>query len=79
MNKAILGIKLGMAQIFADDGTVIPVTGYRGGDRVMFPKSRPRKKTVTAPFNLPLLTPKKNTTKPVLGHFKRRALRPKNI
>ena len=31
MNKAIIGKKLGMSQIFAEDGTVIPVTVVEAG------------------------------------------------
>ena len=33
MKKAILGKKIGMTQIFAQDGTVIPVTVVEAGAR----------------------------------------------
>ena len=28
--RGILGTKLGMTQVFDEDGRVVPVTGYRG-------------------------------------------------
>ena len=31
MNKAIIGKKLGMSQVFEEDGTVIPVTVVEAG------------------------------------------------
>ena len=35
MNKAIIGKKLGMTQVFADDGSMIPVTVVEAGPCVV--------------------------------------------
>ena len=71
MKKAILGKKLGMSQMFAADGTLLPVTVIQAG-----PCPVVQKKTVEhdgynavqvgfAPIR------EKLTTKPMIGHFKK--------
>ncbi|MDO4567771.1 MAG: 50S ribosomal protein L3 [Clostridia bacterium] len=76
MKKAILGKKLGMSQMFAADGTMLPVTVIQAGPCPVI-----QKKTVEhdgyeavqvgfAPIR------EKLTTKPVLGHYKKANLAP---
>ena len=38
MEKAIIGRKIGMSQIFDEAGTVIPLTVLDAGPRVVLPK-----------------------------------------
>ena len=56
MQKAILGRKVGMTQVFTEDGVVIPVTVIAAG-----PVSVVQKKTVE--------NDGQHTTKPLKGHF----------
>ena len=55
MQKAILGKKLGMTQVFAEDGTVIPVTVVLAGP-VTVTQLKPLKTTATKLFRLVLPT-----------------------
>ena len=69
MKKAILGKKLGMTQIFAEDGTLIPVTVVEAG-----PCSVVQKKTVETDGYSAVQVgfgdkKEKNTNKPMKGHF----------
>lgn len=71
MMKSILGKKVGMTQIFDQDGTVIPVTLVEAG-----PCYVTQKKTVEKDgYNAIQLgfeeVPEKRLTKPLLGHLKR--------
>ena len=67
--KAILGEKIGMTQIFTEDGRVVPVTGVKAGPCVIV-----QKKTVeTDGYNAVQLgfgtIKEKNVNKPKKGHF----------
>ena len=67
--KAILGEKIGMTQIFAEDGRVVPVTVVKAGPCVIV-----QKKTVeTDGYNAVQLgfgtIKEKNVNKPKTGHF----------
>jgi len=69
MKKGILGKKIGMTQIFAEDGTLIPVTVVEAG-----PCSVVQKKTVeTDGYSAVQLgfgeKKEKNVNKPMKGHF----------
>lgn len=69
MNKAILGRKIGMTQVFAENGLVIPVTVVEAGPCVVV-----QKKTVESDgYNAIQVgfgeVKEKHTTKPVKGHF----------
>lgn len=69
MKKGILGKKLGMTQIFAEDGTLIPVTVVEAG-----PCSVVQKKTVEKDGYSAVQIgygdkKEKNTNKPAKGHF----------
>ena len=77
MNKAIIGKKIGMSQIFTTDGKVIPVTVVEAG-----PCPIVQKKTVAndgydavqVAFGEVKAT---KVTKPVAGHFKKANVEPK--
>lgn len=71
MAKAILGIKLGMTQIFTDDGKVIPVTVIESGNNVVL-----RNKTVDTDgyfaVQIGFGEIKENKVKkPLMGQFKK--------
>ena len=71
MNKAIIGKKLGMSQIFTPDGTVIPVTVVEAGPCPVVQikaKDRDGYEAVQLAFGD---IAKKNVTKPVAGQFKK--------
>jgi 50S ribosomal protein L3, bacterial len=71
MNKAIIGKKLGMSQIFAPDGTVIPVTVVEAGPCPVVQIKTAEKdgyEAVQVAFGQ---IKKKNVTKPVAGHYKK--------
>jgi len=69
--KAILGRKLGMTQLFMDDGTVVPVTVVEAGPCVVTQK----KTTQTDGYNAIQLgfedIREKLVSKPLQGHFKK--------
>ena len=71
MNKAIIGKKLGMSQIFAPDGTVIPVTVVEAGPcPVVQIKTADRDGYEAVQMAFGEIA-KKNVTKPVAGHYKK--------
>lgn len=77
MKKGIIGKKLGMTQIFMDNGTVIPVTVIEAG-----PCAITQKKTVeTDGYDAVQLAfediREKLVTKPAAGHFKKAGVTPK--
>jgi large subunit ribosomal protein L3 len=73
MKKAILAKKLGMTQIFTDNGTVVPVTVLEAGPCLVVQKKTIEKDGYTA-LQLGFTEAKPRlVTKPVLGHFKAQA------
>ena len=69
MNKAILGRKIGMTQVFAENGLVIPVTVVEAGPCVVVQKKTNEKDGYEAiQVGFGEVKPK-HTTKPVMGHF----------
>lgn len=77
MKKAILGKKIGMTQVFADDGNQIPVTVIQAGPCVVT-----QKKTVEnegyASIQLGYQDiPTHKTNKPLNGHFAKAGVKPK--
>lgn len=79
MNKAIIGRKVGMTQIFATDGTMIPVTVVEAG-----PCPVVQVKTVAndgyAALKLGFIeTSEKALTKPELGQFKKAGVKPHKV
>lgn len=76
MKKAILTTKIGMTQIFAEDGSLIPVTVLQAGPCVVT-----QVKTVETDgyeaLQLGFIEKKeKHTTKPEAGHFKKAGVAP---
>ena len=76
MAKTILGIKLGMTQIFTEDGQVIPVTVVESGNNVVI-----RNKTVDTDgyygVQIGFGEVKENkVTKPMKGHFEKCGVKP---
>ncbi len=79
MNKAIIGKKLAMSQIFAPDGTVIPVTIVQAG-----PCPIVQKKTLDNDGYEALQIAfgdikEKNVNKPVKGHYKKAGVTPRRV
>ena len=79
MNKAIIGRKVGMTQIFAADGKVIPVTVVEAG-----PCPVVQVKTVAndgyAALKLGFIeVNEKALTKPELGQFKKAGVKPHKV
>ena len=76
MSKLLLGIKLGMTQLFAEDGKVIPVTVVASGNNVVI-----RNKNVESDgYNAVQIgfgdIKEKHVTKPMQGHFKKFEVKP---
>ena len=77
MTKALLGTKVGMTQIFAEDGTFIPVTVIQAGPCVVT-----QKKTVTTDgydatqIGYGDVQPKR-LNRPLLGHLRKAGVSPK--
>ena len=75
--EGILGQKLGMTQIYADDGTVVPVTVIKAGPCLVV-----QKKTVetdgydAVQLGLVEDRPPKKVNQPLGGHFKKAGVPP---
>ncbi len=77
MLKAILGKKLGMTQVFAENGDVVPVTVLRAGPCVVIQrKTAARDGYDAAQIGLVEVPPPRRVTKPLEGHFKRAEANP---
>jgi len=75
MVNGIIGRKVGMTQIFAEDGTVTPVTVIKAGPCVVVQKKTADGKDGYNAVQLGLVEDKpiklKNVTKPMRGHFEK--------
>lgn len=71
MKKAILGTKLGMTQMFREDGTMIPVTVVLAGPCPVVQKKSVEHDGYEAVQVAFKPTREKLCTKPMLGHFKK--------
>lgn len=69
MKKGIIGRKLGMTQIFADNGKVIPVTVINAGPCTVIQKKTEEKDGYCALQLGYTDLPERKATKPVKGHF----------
>ncbi len=79
MNKAIIGKKLGMSQIFTADGLVVPVTVVEAGPCPVVQKKTQEKDGYNA-LQVAFGDIKvKNVSKPVLGQFKKANVEPKRV
>ncbi len=71
MKKAILGTKLGMTQLFGEDGILIPVTVIQAGPCRVIQKKTAENDGYDAVQVGFLEKKEKHTTKPLQGHFKK--------
>jgi large subunit ribosomal protein L3 len=71
MLKAILGKKLGMTQVFGENGDVVPVTVLKAGPCVVIQRKTSAKDGYdAAQIGLVEVPPPRRVTKPLEGHFK---------
>ena len=77
MVNAILGRKLGMTQVFAENGDVVPVTVLKAGPCVVTQRKTAQKDGYeAAQIGLVEFPPPRRLTKPQEGHFKRAGANP---
>lgn len=77
MAKGIIGKKLGMTQIFKENGTVVPVTVFEAGPNVVVQKKTMESDGYDA-LQIGFEDKKEHrTNKPEKGHFKRAGVSPK--
>ena len=80
MKKAIVGKKIGMTQVFTDDGRLVPVTVVEAGPCQVVQKKSVESDgyaAVQVGFDtLPENRAKKLVTKPLTGHFKKAGVAP---
>jgi len=77
MVNAILGKKVGMTQVFGENGDVVPVTVLKAGPCVVVQrKTAPKEGYESAQLGLVELPPPRRVTKSREGHFKRAAANP---
>ena len=79
MNKAIIGKKLGMSQIFTADGIVIPVTVVEAGPCPVVQKKTQEKDGYDALQVAFGDAKEKNVTKPLMGKFKKAGIATKKV
>ena len=79
MNKAIIGRKVGMTQIFAADGTMIPVTVVEAGPCPVVQVKTVENDGYTALKLGFIETSEKALTKPELGQFKKAGVKPHKV
>jgi len=77
MVKAILGKKLGMTQVFAENGDVIPVTVLKAGPCVVVQRKTTQNDGYdAAQLGLVEVPPPRRVNKPLEGHFKKGSANP---
>lgn len=79
MNKAIVGKKIGMSQIFNEDGRVIPVTVVEAGPCPVVQKKTVEKdgyEAIQVAFGA---INSRNVNQPIAGHFKKAGVEPKRV
>jgi large subunit ribosomal protein L3 len=75
--QGILGRKLGMTQIFTDDGSTVPVTVVEAGPCVVLAlRTKERDGYEAVQLGLVETKPPRKVTKPQLGHFKKSGASP---
>ena len=79
MEKAIIGKKVGMTQIFDEAGKVIPVTVIEAGPCVVTQKKTVEKDGYTAVQLGFEDVPERKLTKPELGHLKKAGVSAKRV
>lgn len=79
MEKGIIGKKVGMTQIFDENGNVVPVTVVEAGPCVICQKkSEAKDKYSSVQMGYEDVKPKR-VSKPLKGHFDKRDLAPKRV
>ena len=79
MVKALIGKKIGMTQVFDESGTHVPVTVLQVGPCVVTQVKTEETDNVAAVQVGFMERKRKNTTKPLLGHFEKADATPKQI
>jgi large subunit ribosomal protein L3 len=80
MVRGILGKKVGMTQLFDDDGRVVPVTVVMAGPCVVVQrKSQERDGYEAVQLGLVESTPHRNANKPIQGHFAEAGIPPTRL
>jgi len=79
MNKAIIGRKVGMTQIFAENGTVIPVTVIEAGPCPVVQVKTVEKDGYSALKLGFIEVEEKELNKPMLGQFKKANVKPQKV
>ncbi len=75
--KGILGKKIGMTQIFEDDGRMVHVTVIEAGPAKVVQKKESEKDGYEAvQVGFDEIRKEKNVTKPMMGHFKKASVSP---
>ena len=75
--QAIMGKKLGMTQIYEENGAVVPVTVIKAGPCLIVQrKSAERDGVERVQIGLVEDRPAKNVTQPMVGHFKKAGVAP---
>lgn len=73
--KGILGKKIGMTQVFMEDGRLVPVTVIEAGPaRVVQKKEKEQDGYDAVQLGFDEIRKEKNVTKPMTGHFKKASL-----
>ncbi len=79
MNKAIIGRKVGMTQIFAENGEAIPVTVVEAGPCPVVQIKTIERDGYSALKLGFIETDEKNLNKPMLGQFKKAGVKPQKV
>ena len=80
MIRGILGKKVGMTQIFDDEGRVVPVTVVEAGPCVVVQiKNADNDGYEAAQIGLVERSPRRNASKPIVGHFKDAGIPPTRL
>ena len=79
MSKAIIGVKLGMSQVFTPEGISIPVTVIEAGPCPVVQKKTVEKDGYSAQQVAFGQIKPKNVNKPVSGHYKKANVKPHRI
>jgi len=80
MIRGILGKKVGMTQIFDDEGRVVPVTVVEAGPCVVVQRKRQERDGYDAvQIGLVERTPRRNAPKPIQGHFAEAGIPPTRL
>lgn len=76
VKKAIMGVKVGMTQIFDEAGTAIPVTVVESGPNIVLQKKKPDTDGYSAIQVGFANIKEKAANKPKMGHFKKAGAKP---